>query len=62
MLQKMAFLPLNLYIRIKGDDGRGLHEIFGDRFGRWEKAKQGNLWDWIKSKNNRHKILLHRWV
>ena len=25
-------------------------EPTGDRLGRWEKAKQGNLWDWIKSK------------
>ena len=22
----------------------------GDRLGRYEKAKGGNLWDWIKSK------------
>ena len=22
----------------------------GDRLERWEKAKRGNLWDWIKSK------------
>ena len=34
MLQKMAVLPLVLYIRIKGEDVRGSHE-----------SKQGNLWD-----------------
>ena len=32
----------------------------GDRPGRQEKAKQGNLWDWIKSETNRHVLLLHR--
>ena len=25
-------------------------KYIGDRLGRWEKAKQGNLWYWIKSK------------
>lgn len=41
----MAALQLILYIGIKGG---GLHEILGGRLRRWEKAKWGNLWDWIK--------------
>ena len=31
----------------------------GNRLGRPEKAKQGNFWDEIKSKTNRHIFLLH---
>ena len=31
---------------------------FGDRSGRREKANWVNLWDWIKSKMNRHILLL----
>ena len=29
----------------------------GDRLGRQKKTKQENLWDWIKSKMNRHILL-----
>lgn len=27
-------------------------KFIGDRLGKWEKVKQGNLWDWIKDKTN----------
>ena len=46
MLQKMAVLPLILYIRIKGEDLRGGYMKFtGDRLWRRrrEKAKQGGV-------------------
>ena len=62
MLQKMAVLSLISYIRIKGEDVRGYVKFTGDRLGRLEKAKEGTLWDWIKSKTNRHILLLCLWV
>ena len=34
----------------------------GGRLGRWEKAKEGNLWGWIKNEKNRQTLLLHWWV
>jgi hypothetical protein len=37
-----------LYIAIKGRVG--YMNSIGDRLERWEKAKQGNPWDWIKNK------------
>ena len=49
MLREMAVLPLTLYIRIKGEDVRGYMKSIGDRGGRQEEAKRGNLWDWIES-------------
>lgn len=39
----------------------GHMESTGDRVGRWEKAKWGNLCDWIKGKMDRHTLLLHWW-
>ena len=29
------------------------------RLGRWEKSKQGSLWDSLMSKTERHILLLH---
>ena len=37
-------------------------KFIGDRLRRWEKAKWGNLWDWIKSKIKRETLLLQWWV
>ena len=42
--QKMAALPLILYIRIKGGRRKGGYmKSIGDRLGRWEKAKEGGI-------------------
>ena len=38
----------------KEKTGGGYMKSIGDRSGRQEKAKWGNLWDQIKSKTNRH--------
>ena len=35
---------------MKGEDIRDYMKSIGDRLGKQEKAKQGNLWDLIKSK------------
>ena len=52
-----------LYIRVKGRDVReGYMKSIGGRIRGQEKAKPGNLWDWIKSKTERHMLLLHWWV
>ena len=32
----------------------------GDRLGRQEKAKWESFGDWVKSKNDKHILLLHR--
>lgn len=31
----------------------------GGRLRRWEKGKWGALWDWVKSKKNRHTCFFH---
>ena len=62
MLWKVAVSPLILYIRIRGEEVRGHMKSIGDRLERREQAKWGNLWDWEKSKRNRHILLFHRRV
>lgn len=34
----------------------------GERLKGQEKAKRANLWDWIKSETERHRLLLHWWL
>ena len=34
-------------------------KYMGDRLVRQEKAKQGNIWDWILRKMKRQVLLLH---
>ena len=46
----MTVMHFILYITIQREDVSELHESTGDRLGRQEKVKQGNLWDWIKCK------------
>lgn len=59
MLQRTAVLHLILYLGIKGGDVRR-DEVHWCRLRGWEKAKWGreSLWDWMKSKRERH-MLLH---
>ena len=62
MLQRIAVLQFILYITMKRRHNEGYTIFIGGRLGRREKAKQGNLWDWIKSKVKRQILLLHWWV
>ena len=57
ILQRMAVLHCILYITIKGRGVKSYMKSIGDRLGRQEKAKQRNLWDWIKSKMYRLVLL-----
>ena len=52
MPQRTAVLQLILYAAIKGGGVSGYVKPTGGRLGRWERAKQGTLWHWIKSKTN----------
>ena len=40
----------------------GYMKSISDRLGRWEKAEQGNLQDWIKSKIKRHLAGVAQWT
>ena len=60
MLQQMAISHLILYITVKKAQGDYMKSV-GDRLRKQEKAKWGDLWDWIKSKVI-ETFLLHRWV
>ena len=63
----MAVLHLILHITIKREDGSSMKPA-GDRRGRWEEAKWGNLWDWMKgpmtdtsfSHTGGHRVVTHR--
>ena len=37
-------------------------KTIGDNLGSQEKAKGGNLWDWVKSKMKKQILILHWWV
>ena len=52
MLQRMSFLHLILYCRIKAHSVRGDMKSIGNRLGRQKEAKWRNLWDWIKSRTD----------
>ena len=56
MLWEMAVLPLILYIRIKGEDIKGVRSnplVIGKGGGRKQNRGGGaNLWDWVKNKMN----------
>ena len=44
------------------ENSGGYTESIGGRLGRREKTRRGNLWDWIKSKVERHRLPLQRWA
>ena len=58
MLLKMAILHLILCITVKRGGISDYMKSSGDRLGRWERARQGNLWDWINKTIDI--LLLHR--
>ena len=55
---RMIVFHLILCLRLNG----GYTESIGGRLGRREKTRRGNLWDWIKSKVERHRLPLQRWA
>ena len=59
MLQRVAILQLILYIAIKVGGVTGDLKSIGDKLGMQEKAKRGNLWDWIKTRTNRHILFFY---
>lgn len=51
----------NLFYKLKSKE-EGYMKFIDSRLREWEKAKWGNLWDWIKSKLERQMRFLHWWV
>ena len=60
MLRKMTILHLIHASQSKEKAYGGYMKSIGDRLGRWEKTKQGNLG--LDKSKMRHILLLHRWV
>lgn len=58
MLRKML---CNLFYTLESKE-EGYMKSIGRRLSGGEKAKRENLWDWLKSKMERHIFLLHWWV
>ena len=52
-------MQLILYIAIKVGGVTGDLKSIGDKLGMQEKAKRGNLWDWIKTRTNRHILFFY---